>query len=72
MSKKAFTLIELLVVIAVIGILSGLIVVSMGGITTKANIAKLQVFSNSIKNSLMSDFVAEYRLDGNMTDTWSN
>ena len=31
----AFTLIELLVVIAIIGILSGLIVVAMGGITQK-------------------------------------
>ena len=44
--QLAFTLIELLVVIAVIGILSGLIVVSMSGVTNKATIAKAQVFSN--------------------------
>jgi prepilin-type N-terminal cleavage/methylation domain-containing protein len=49
----AFTLIELLVVIAIIGILSGLIVVTMNGVTQKANIAKAQVFSNSLRNALM-------------------
>ena len=66
MSKKqiAFTLIELLVVIAIIGILSGLIVVTMSGVTAKANIAKSQVFSNSLKNSLMLNLVSEWRFDG--------
>jgi len=66
MSKKqiAFTLIELLVVIAIIGILSGLIVVSMGGMTQKATIAKAQVFSNSLRNSLMMSIVAEWKFDG--------
>lgn len=62
--KQAFTLIELLVVIAIIGILSGLIVVSMSGITTKANIAKSQVFSNSLRNSLMSNLLAEWKFEG--------
>lgn len=66
--KKAFTLIELLVVIAIIGILSSLIVVSMGGIATKANIAKSQVFSNSIRNSLMINMVGEWEFDGTATD----
>ena len=72
--RQAFTLIELLVVIAIIGILSGLIVVSMGGVTEKANIAKSQVFSNSLKNSLMLNLVAEYKLDEGtgttITDSW--
>jgi len=68
--RQAFTLIELLVVIAIIGILSGLIVVSMGGMTQKATIAKAQVFSNSLRNSLMLDLVAEYKLDGNAIDSW--
>jgi prepilin-type N-terminal cleavage/methylation domain-containing protein len=68
--KQAFTLIELLVVIAIIGILSGLIVVSMGGVTNKATIAKAQVFSNSLRNSLMANLVSEWKLDGNTNDTW--
>ncbi|MFA5071967.1 MAG: LamG-like jellyroll fold domain-containing protein [Candidatus Pacearchaeota archaeon] len=63
MIRKAFTLIELLVVIAIIGILSGLIVVSMGGVTNRATIAKAQVFSNSLRNSLMADIVGEWKFD---------
>ncbi|MFA5431487.1 MAG: LamG-like jellyroll fold domain-containing protein [Candidatus Paceibacterota bacterium] len=62
--KQAFTLIELLVVIAIIGILSGLIVVSMSSVTQKANIAKAQVFSNSLRNSLMANIVTEWKFDG--------
>ena len=69
--KQAFTLIELLVVIAIIGILSGLIVVAMGGMTDKATIAKAQVFSNSLKNSLMLNLISEWKLDGNANDSWS-
>lgn len=68
--KTAFTLIELLVVIAIIGILSGLIVVTMNGVTAKANIAKSQVFSNSLRNALMANLVAEYKFDGNANDGW--
>ncbi len=63
----AFTLIELLVVIAIIGILSGLIVVAMGGVTNSANVAKAQVFSNSLRNALMMNLVSEWRFD-NITD----
>lgn len=62
-NRLAFTLIELLVVIAIIGILSGLIVVTMGGVTDKANIAKSQVFSNSLRNALMMNMVAQWSLD---------
>ena len=70
--KKAFTLIELLVVIAIIGILSGLIVVAMGGITRQAKVAKAQVFNNSLRNSLLANFVADITLDGTYNDTWNN
>lgn len=62
--KQAFTLIELLVVIAIIGVLSGLIVVSMSGVTQKATIAKAQVFSNSLRNSLLLNIVSELKFDG--------
>jgi prepilin-type N-terminal cleavage/methylation domain-containing protein len=86
--KQAFTLIELLVVIAIIGILSGMIVVAMGSTTDKAAIAKAQVFSNSLRNSLMANIVAQYTFDditdynsstkilnstvGNVPDSWAN
>jgi prepilin-type N-terminal cleavage/methylation domain-containing protein len=86
--KTAFTLIELLVVIAIIGILSGLIIVTMSGITAKANIAKLQVFSNSLRSALMMNIVAQYTFDdivdydpttkilnstaGNVPDSWAD
>ena len=70
--QTAFTLIELLVVIAIIGILSGLIVVTMSGVTQKANIAKAQVFSNSLRNALMLNLVSEWKLDGNTNDSWGS
>jgi len=68
--KTAFTLIELLVVIAIIGILSGLIIVTMNGVTAKANIAKSQVFSNSLRNALMMNLISEWKLDGSAADSW--
>lgn len=70
--KIAFTLIELLVVIAIIGILSGLIVVSMNGTIEKAKVAKNRVYVNSIRNSLLINMLAEWKLDGNANDPWKN
>jgi prepilin-type N-terminal cleavage/methylation domain-containing protein len=61
--EKAFTLIELLVVIAIVGILAGLAVVNMSGATEAARIAKLKVYSNSIRSSLMGNRVSEWRFD---------
>ena len=61
--QKAFTLIELLVVIAIVGILAGLAVVNMSGATEAARIAKLKVYSNSIRSSLMGDRVSEWNFD---------
>lgn len=77
--RIAFTLIELLVVIAIIGILSGLIVVTMSGVTQKANIARGQVFSNSLRNALMMNLVSEWKFDdlstavqgSAFTDSWN-
>ena len=61
--EKAFTLIELLVVIAIVGILAGLAVVNMSGATEAARIAKLKVYSNSIRSSLMGNRVSEWKFD---------
>jgi prepilin-type N-terminal cleavage/methylation domain-containing protein len=61
--EKGFTLIELLVVIAIVGILAGLAVVNMSGATEAARIAKLKVYSNSIRSSLMGDRVSEWKFD---------
>ena len=70
--RKAFTLIELLVVIAIIGILSGLIVISMGGMTVKARIAKAQAFSNSLRNAIMINTEGDWSLDGTPDDIWNH
>ncbi|MFA5013095.1 MAG: LamG-like jellyroll fold domain-containing protein [Candidatus Paceibacterota bacterium] len=75
-TKLAFTLIELLVVIAIIGILSALIIIGMSSTTQKANIAKSQIFANSLRNSLMGDMVSEWKLDegagDTISDTWGS
>jgi len=68
--NKSFTLIEILVVIVVIGIISSFIIVGLSSVSDKANIAKGQVFSNSLRNSLLMNLVSEWKLDGNANDSW--
>ncbi|MDD5696819.1 MAG: prepilin-type N-terminal cleavage/methylation domain-containing protein [Candidatus Pacebacteria bacterium] len=68
--NKSFTLIEILVVIVIIGIISGFIIVSMAGVSSKASIAKGQVFANSLRNSLLMDLISEWKFDGNVNDYW--
>ena len=65
MIKQGFTLIELLVVIAIVGILSGLIIATMSGSTESARIAKLKVYSNSVRDTLGANLVSEWKLDEN-------
>ncbi|MDD5555599.1 MAG: LamG domain-containing protein [Candidatus Pacebacteria bacterium] len=73
--NKSFTLIEILVVIVIIGILSAFIIVSMAGVSSKANIAKGQAFSNSLRNSLLMNLISEWKLDEgtgtSVADSWS-
>jgi len=61
--NKSFTLIELLVVIVIIGILAGVITITTISYINKANIAKSEIFSESIKNKLMLNLISEYRFD---------
>lgn len=75
----AFTLVELLVVIAIVGILSGLIIVGMSSSVNNARIAKAQIFSSSIRDSLLMNLVSEWKLDQvgvpgayQTPDAWSN
>ena len=62
-SQSSFTLIELLVVIAIIGIISGIIIINLNGITDKANFAKSQVFSTSLRDALLMNLVSEWNFD---------
>ncbi|BFT94366.1 MAG: hypothetical protein MNSN_04650 [Minisyncoccus archaeiphilus] len=52
-SHQSFTLIELLVVIAIIGILAGIIVVSMSGAQGSANDARRKTDVNQLSKSIM-------------------
>jgi len=76
MKNKSFTLIELLVVIVIIGILAGVIMISTSSSIDKANIAKLKVFEESIKNDMLMNLVSEWKFDeGSATiakDTWGS
>jgi len=63
-SQKSFTLIELLVVIAIVGILAGIIIVSIAGTTDSARIAKAKVFANSMRDSMGNNIVSEWKFDG--------
>jgi len=73
--QKSFTLIELLVVIVIIGILAGVIMISTSSSINKANFAKAQAFSETVKNELLLDLVSEWSFDNLSNpgeDSWGN
>ncbi|HOI59833.1 MAG TPA: prepilin-type N-terminal cleavage/methylation domain-containing protein [Candidatus Pacearchaeota archaeon] len=72
MRNKSFTLIELLVVIVIIGILTGVIMISTSSSIDKASIAKSKVFEESVQNNLAANMVSRWKLDGNANDSWGN
>jgi len=57
-NHKSFTLIELLVVIAIIGVLAAIVITSMSGAITRSKIARLQIFSDSIRAQLSDSLVS--------------
>ena len=63
MNSKSFTLIELLVVISILGLLSSLILLSLGGAKDRADIGKAQEFSHAVRVSLGASLVGEWRFD---------
>ncbi|HNP79388.1 MAG TPA: prepilin-type N-terminal cleavage/methylation domain-containing protein [Candidatus Pacearchaeota archaeon] len=62
--NKSFTLIEILIVIVVIGVLSAFVLVGMSSITNSANITKSKAFSSSLKDSLLTSLVSEWKFEG--------
>ncbi|MDD5639336.1 MAG: prepilin-type N-terminal cleavage/methylation domain-containing protein [Candidatus Pacebacteria bacterium] len=52
-NKESFTLIEILIVIAIIGILAGILIISMSNATNSANDAKRKADINQITKSLL-------------------
>jgi type II secretory pathway pseudopilin PulG len=61
--KLAFTLIELLVIIAIIGVLSGLIIVSMNTTKDSATLAKSKIFADSLANALIVNTISQWEFD---------
>ena len=62
-------------VIAIIGILSGLIITTMSGATESARIAKLKVYSNSVRDTLGANLVSEWKFDDSSSlgkDSWGS
>lgn len=74
--NKSFTLLEILIVTVLIGTLSAFILVGINSITNSANITKSKAFSNSLKNTLITDIIGEWKLNEgtgtNAYDSWKS
>lgn len=67
---KSFTLIEMLIVIAIIGIISGIIMISVGDSVEKANMARSKVFADSVKSNFGVHLVSEWKMEESADDSW--
>lgn len=63
MNKKGFTLVELLVVIAIIGLLAGIVMVSVNSVREKARLAKAMQFSQTVHNTIGSEAVGVWGMN---------
>jgi prepilin-type N-terminal cleavage/methylation domain-containing protein len=70
MAKKGFTLIELLVVIAVIGVIASIVLVNLSGSREKARLARTLQFWRSVNHSLGAYIIGEWRLEGNLNNSY--
>lgn len=60
-SQSGFTLIELLVVIAILGILAGVVVFAIGGVTENGQVAACKLEARTIKTAVQSFRAEESR-----------
>ncbi|MFA6251912.1 MAG: prepilin-type N-terminal cleavage/methylation domain-containing protein [Candidatus Paceibacterota bacterium] len=72
MQNKGFTLIELLVVIAIIGILAGIIVVSMGAAQKQATDAKIQATMSQMRTAAQMYYTSNSSYGANGVSTTSD
>jgi len=61
--KSGFTLVELLVVISVIGVLSSVVLVNMGGAKQSAMVAQSKTFSASVQQKIGIDIAGAWNFD---------
>lgn len=71
-SVSGFTLVELLIVVAIIGILAGMIMVSMQSRTEKARMAKLKSFSSQVQHRLGVETLGRWEFENNTSDSSGN
>ncbi len=65
--QQGFTLIELLVVVTILGILAGIVTLSLGGITTHANVQACQAEYKTVQAALDAFAANQSKVNGTAT-----
>lgn len=68
MNNKGFTLVEIIVVIAIIGILSTIAMVSLGGMRERAQIATGKSFDSQIARTIGLSLLSKWSLNSDVAD----